>query len=156
MHEIVTGLNLTVIDGFTTIHNYVDTDEMILRKGAVSAKKGKRLLIPLNMRDGSLICTGKGNADWNESAPHGAGRLISRAKAFATLSMEEFKREMSGIYSTSICKQTLDESPMAYKGIDDILDNITPTVSVVKRILPVYNFKASEDDPRTRKKKKRT
>lgn len=156
MHEIVTGLNLTVIDGFTTIHNYVDTDEMILRKGAVSAKKGKRLLIPLNMRDGSLICIGKGNADWNESAPHGAGRLISRAKAFATLSMEEFKREMSGIYSTSICKQTLDESPMAYNGIDDILDNITPTVSVVKRILPVYNFKASEDDPHTRKKKKRT
>lgn len=156
VNEIVTGLNLTVTDGFTTIHNYVDTDEMILRKGAVSAKKGERLLIPLNMRDGSLICVGKGNADWNESAPHGAGRLISRAKAFATLSMEEFKREMNGIYSTSICKETLDESPMAYKGVDDILNNITPTVTVVKRILPIYNFKASEDAIHARKKKKRT
>lgn len=151
--EIVKGLNLTVVDSFTTIHNYIDTDNMILRKGAVSAQKGERLLIPINMRDGSLICTGKGNKDWNCSAPHGAGRLMSRGKAFATLTMEQFEREMQGIYSTSVTPETLDESPMAYKKIEDIVDNITPTVKIVKRITPVYNFKASEDSPKYRKKK---
>ena len=144
VEEIVQGLKLTVTDGFTTIHNYIDTDEMILRKGAVSAKKGERLLIPINMRDGSLICIGKGNKDWNQSAPHGAGRLMSRGKAFATLTMEEFRQQMSGIYSTSVTPQTLDESPMAYKKLEDIVDNITPTVRIEKRIIPVYNFKASE------------
>ena len=143
--EIVQGLNLTVEEQFTTIHNYIDTDNMILRKGAVSAQKGEKLLIPINMRDGSLICIGKGNDDWNQSAPHGAGRLLSRGKAFATLTMEEFESEMSGIFSTSINKNTLDESPMAYKKIEDIVDNITPTVDIVKRITPIYNFKASED-----------
>ncbi len=142
--EILRGLSLTATDCFTTVHNYIDTEEMILRKGAVSAKKGERLLIPINMRDGSLICTGKGNKDWNCSAPHGAGRLMSRGKAFATLTMQEFEREMAGIYSTSVTPETLDESPMAYKKIEDILDNITPTVKVEKRITPVYNFKASE------------
>ena len=115
---------------------------MILRKGAVSAKKGERLLIPINMRDGSLICTGKGNKDWNQSAPHGAGRLLSRGKAFQTLTMEEFKKEMVGIYSTSVTPKTLDESPMAYKKSEDIINNITPTVNIVKCIKPVYNFKA--------------
>lgn len=144
VQEILRGLNLTATDGFTTIHNYIDTDSMILRKGAVSAKEGERLLIPINMRDGSLICTGKGNEDWNFSAPHGAGRLLSRGKAFHELTMEEFEREMSGIYSTSVTPETLDESPMAYKKMQDIVDNITPTVDIVKRITPIYNFKASE------------
>lgn len=145
--EIVRGMGLTVADGFTTIHNYIDTDSMILRKGAVSAREGERLLIPINMRDGSLICEGKGNADWNYSAPHGAGRLMSRNKAFASLTVEEFERQMEGIYITSVCKNTLDESPMAYKRIEDIVGNISPTVRIVKRILPVYNFKATEDIP---------
>lgn len=145
--EIVRGMGLTVADGFTTIHNYIDTDSMILRKGAVSAREGERLLIPINMRDGSLICEGKGNADWNYSAPHGAGRLMSRNKAFASLTVEEFERQMEGIYTTSVCKNTLDESPMAYKRIEDIVGNISPTVRIVKRILPVYNFKATEDIP---------
>ena len=142
--EILKGLKLTATDCFTTIHNYIDTEEMILRKGAVSAKKGERLLIPINMRDGSLICVGKGNKDWNQSAPHGAGRLMSRGKAFATLTMEEFKEQMKGIYSTSVTPQTLDESPMAYKKLEDIVDNISPTVKIEKRITPIYNFKASE------------
>ena len=149
---ILKGLNLTAKDSFTTIHNYIDTDEMILRKGAVSAKKGERLLIPINMRDGSLICTGKGNKDWNCSAPHGAGRLMSRSKAFKTLTMEEFQREMIGIYSTSINRSTLDESPMAYKKLEDIVDNITPTVNIEKRITPIYNFKASENFSRKKSK----
>lgn len=144
--EITDGMGLTAIDGFTTVHNYIDTDNMILRKGAVSAQKGERLLIPINMRDGSLICTGKGNADWNYSAPHGAGRLLSRGKAQSTLSMDEFEREMRGIYSTSVRRSTLDESPMAYKKIEDILGNIDPTVEVVKQIKPVYNFKAAETE----------
>lgn len=151
VEEIVQGLKLTVVDAFTTVHNYIDTEEMILRKGAVSAKKGERLLIPINMRDGSLICIGKGNKDWNESAPHGAGRLMSRGKAFHTLTMEEFQREMAGVYSTSVTPDTLDESPMAYKRLEDIVDNITPTVKIVKRIMPVYNFKASETVKRRRK-----
>lgn len=149
--EIVRGLNLTVVDCFTTIHNYIDTDAMILRKGAVSAKAGERLLIPINMRDGSLICTGKGNDDWNQSAPHGAGRLMSRGKAFATLTLAEFERQMAGIYSTSVNSKTLDESPMAYKKLEDIVDNITPTVKIEKRILPVYNFKACEEPGRRKR-----
>ena len=117
---------------------------MILRKGAVSAQKDEILLIPINMRDGSLICRGKGNEDWNCSAPHGAGRLMSRGKARATLEMEEFEREMQGIYTTSVNQSTIDESPMAYKSLADIVDNIEPTVEILKRIVPVYNFKASE------------
>ena len=152
VEEILNGLSLSAVDAFTTIHNYIDTDAMILRKGAVSAKKGERLLIPINMRDGSLICTGKGNDDWNQSAPHGAGRLLSRGKALQTLTMEEFKKEMAGIYSTSVTPQTLDESPMAYKKLEDIVNNITPTVTIERRILPVYNFKASEEPIRRAKK----
>lgn len=143
--EIVRGLNLTIEEQFTTIHNYIDTDYMILRKGAVSARKGEKLLIPINMRDGSLICIGKGNDDWNQSAPHGAGRLLSRKTALSTLTMEEYEEQMSGIFSTSINNNTLDESPMAYKKLDDIVDNITPTVKIIKRIKPIYNFKASDD-----------
>lgn len=133
-----------LIEQFTTIHNYIDIENMILRKGAVSAKKGEKLLIPINMRDGSLICIGKGNEDWNCSAPHGAGRVMSRMKAKRQLSMEEFKAQMSGIYSTTVSKETLDEAPMAYKTMDDIVNNINPTAHIEKIIKPIFNFKAAE------------
>lgn len=141
---IIEGLGLTESERFTTIHNYIDTDTMILRKGAVSAKKGERLLIPINMRDGSFVCIGKGNEDWNCSAPHGAGRLMSRKAAFANLSVEQYKEEMKGIYSSCVSFDTLDESPMAYKPADEIVKAITPTAEIVERITPLYNFKASE------------
>ncbi|MCL2309730.1 MAG: RtcB family protein [Proteobacteria bacterium] len=141
---ILDDMGLTETDRFTTIHNYIDTETMVLRKGAVSAKAGEHLLIPINMRDGSLICVGKGNAEWNCSAPHGAGRLMSRTKALSTLSMDEFRAEMKDVFSTSVDRKTLDESPMAYKSMDDILPHIQPTVDVLERIRTVYNFKASE------------
>ena len=147
MKIVLEGLGVTEninYDNFTTVHNYIDTDTMILRKGAVSSKTGEKLLIPINMRDGSLVCEGLGNPDWNFSAPHGAGRLMSRSKAFKTLSLKDFKEQMSGIYSTSINKGTLDESPMAYKNMDDILRNIEPTAKIINVIKPVYNFKAAE------------
>lgn len=146
MDEILKAMKLHPEEQFTTIHNYIDTDAMILRKGAVSAEAGERLLIPINMRDGSLVCTGKGNEDWNRSAPHGAGRLMSRAQAKETFTVSEFKRQMAGIYTTSVSGATLDECPMAYKGMDDILKNIEPTVSVEHIIKPVYNFKAGDAD----------
>lgn len=142
--RILNGMNLTPTESFTTIHNYVDTDAMILRKGAVSAKKGEKLLIPLNMRDGSLICIGKGNSEWNDSAPHGAGRLMSRKAAFANLSMEAFVREMQNVYTTCVTQETLDESPMAYKSMYEIIRNIEPTADVAEQIRPVYNFKATD------------
>ena len=141
---IMTGMGFTAVEAFTTIHNYIDTDAMILRKGSVSARAGEKLLIPINMRDGSLICVGKGNQDWNCSAPHGAGRLMSRRAAFNVLSMEEFKREMEGIYTTCVLPDTLDESPMAYKSMDEIIDQIGPTAEIVERIRPAYNFKAAD------------
>ena len=141
---ILTGLGLTPVDVFTTIHNYIDTDAMILRKGAVSARMGEKLLIPINMRDGSLICIGKGNAEWNCSAPHGAGRLMSRRTAFNALSMEEFQKEMEGVYTTCVLPETLDESPMAYKSMDEIVSQIEPTAEIIQRIRPVYNFKAAD------------
>ena len=141
---ILRGMGLTETERFTTIHNYIDTDSMILRKGAVSSKAGEKLLIPINMRDGSLICIGKGNADWNCSAPHGAGRLMSRRQAARELSMEEFKASMEGIFTTCVERKTLDESPMAYKSMEDIVENIGPTAEIVKVIRPVYNFKAAE------------
>ncbi len=145
MAEILLG-KTGIVGGevFHTIHNYIDVENMILRKGSVSAKKDEKLLIPINMRDGSVICIGKGNDDWNQSAPHGAGRLMSRTNAFATLSMEEYKEQMKGIYSTCIAEKTLDESPMAYKNMDEILKNIEPTATVVEIIKPIYNFKAAE------------
>jgi len=143
---ILVGMRLSAVEGFTTIHNYIDTDSMILRKGAVSAKNGEKLLIPINMRDGSLICIGKGNPDWNYSAPHGAGRLMSRKKALKELSMDQYKTEMSGIYSTCVLPETLDESPMAYKPIDEIISQIGPTADIVAHIKPLYNFKASEQN----------
>ena len=146
MDEIIKGMKLHVEEQFTTIHNYIDTEQMILRKGAVSAQKGEQILIPINMRDGSLICIGKGNEDWNYSAPHGAGRLMSRGEAKRSFTVSEFKKQMSEVYTTSVSKATLDECPMAYKGMEDILDNIDPTVEVAKIIHPIYNFKAGDED----------
>ncbi len=146
MDEIVKGMKLHVEEQFTTIHNYIDTDAMILRKGAVSAKAGEQILVPINMRDGSLLCVGKGNEDWNCSAPHGAGRLMSRGEAKQTFTVSEFKKQMDGIYTTSVGRATLDECPMAYKGMEDILENIGPTVEVTRIIRPVYNFKAGDTD----------
>lgn len=145
MDEIIKGMDLHVAEQFTTIHNYIDTATMILRKGAVSAQAGEKLLIPINMRDGSLICTGKGNEDWNYSAPHGAGRLMSRSEAKQSFTVSEFKKQMENIYTTSVSRSTLDECPMAYKNMQDILDNIDPTVTVERIIRPVYNFKAGEE-----------
>lgn len=145
MDEIVKGMNLQVEEQFTTIHNYIDTENMILRKGAVSARKNEKLLIPMNMRDGSLICIGKGNEDWNQSAPHGAGRLMSRSQAKEAFTVDEFEDEMKEVYSTSISRSTLDECPMAYKNMEDIVNNIGDTVDIVKVIKPIYNFKAGED-----------
>lgn len=144
MDVILTGMELTAVEQFTTIHNYIDTDNMILRKGAVAAYAGQKLLIPINMRDGSLICIGRGNPDWNCSAPHGAGRLMSRKDAFNRLNLEEYRKEMEGIYTTCVDHTTLDEAPMAYKGMDEIISHIGPTVDIVERITPVYNFKAAE------------
>ncbi|MDR2693177.1 MAG: RtcB family protein [Chitinispirillales bacterium] len=141
---IMTRLGLTKRNEFTTVHNYIDTDEMILRKGAVSAKRGEKLLIPINMRDGSLICAGRGNDDWNQSAPHGAGRLMSRSAAYKNLSLEDYKSEMAGIFTTCVSKCTLDEAPMAYKTMDTIVKNIDETAEIILRIKPVYNFKASD------------
>lgn len=150
--SIIKAMDLHIADSFTTIHNYIDTDAMILRKGSVSAQKGERLIIPINMKEGSLICIGKGNPDWNFSAPHGAGRLYSRIQAKQTFNVEEFKNAMQGIYTTSINQDTLDECPMAYKNMDDIVKNITPTAEIIKIIKPIYNFKASEIiDPKKRK-----
>lgn len=129
---------------FETIHNYIDVDNMILRKGAVRAELGEKLLIPINMRDGSLICIGKGNPDWNCSAPHGAGRLMSRSKAKESINLDDFKKTMedAGIYSTSVSTDTIDESPFAYKPMEEIIKNIENTVEIVDIIKPIYNFKA--------------
>ena len=142
--EILRGMKLHAEERFTTIHNYIDTDSMILRKGAVSSQKGEQLLIPVNMRDGSLICVGKGNEDWNCSAPHGAGRLMSRSEAKQSFTVSEFKKQMENVYTTSVNRETLDECPMAYKGMENILDNIGPTADVVRIIRPIYNFKAGD------------
>ena len=145
MEIILEGMGLTVADRFTTIHNYIDTEAMILRKGAVSAKAGERLLIPMNMRDGSLLCTGLGNEEWNCSAPHGAGRLMSRREAFDSFTLGEFEKSMEGIYSTSVTRDTLDESPMVYKPMADIIQATKETVTIERIIKPIYNFKASEN-----------
>lgn len=147
--EIIEGYakiktKIDVVDMFTTTHNYIDTENMILRKGAVSAQKGEKLIIPINMRDGSLICIGKGNPEWNYSAPHGAGRLFSRGATKKRFSLDDYKKSMDGIYTTSVSEETLDECPMAYKKMSDIVDNIRETVNIIKTIKPVYNFKAGE------------
>ena len=133
------------LDRFETIHNYIDIKNMILRKGSISAQAGEKVIIPMNMRDGSLICIGKGNADWNYSAPHGAGRLMSRNKAKSAISLTDFEKSMEGIYSTTVSRSTIDESPMAYKNMDEIVRCIEPTVDVVDVIKPLYNFKAGEE-----------
>ena len=133
-------------DLFETVHNYIDTRNMILRKGAVSATKGESLLIPINMRDGSLLCVGKGNDDWNQSAPHGAGRIMSRTEAFKSISVSDYRDAMAGIYSTCVGRETLDESPFVYKPIDEIIRNIEPTVEIVSRLRPIYNFKAGSEN----------
>ena len=141
---ICQAMDILPVNVFQTIHNYIDLDgpNVILRKGAVSAKKGERLIIPMNMRDGSLICVGKGNADWLCSAPHGAGRLMSRHDAHQAITLEQFQASMEGIYTSSVCVETIDESPMAYKPMQEIIECIQPTVEIDKIIRPIYNFKA--------------
>ena len=144
MAEIIlerTGMCAT--ESFHTIHNYIDTEEMILRKGAIAAHKNEKVLIPINMRDGAIIAMGKGNPEWNDSAPHGAGRVLSRTEAKQELNMEEYQEAMKGIYTTSVNERTLDEAPMAYKSLEDILDVVEESVEVLDIIKPVYNFKAS-------------
>ncbi len=132
------------IDGFHTIHNYIDTSEMILRKGAIAAHKGEKILIPINMRDGSVLAIGKGNPEWNYSAPHGAGRIMSRMTARKNINIDEYRQAMEGIYTTSVNLETLDEAPMAYKSLEDIIDVIKDSVEIVDIMKPIYNFKASE------------
>ena len=132
-------------EAFHTIHNYIDVDEMILRKGAIAAHKGEKVLIPINMRDGSILAIGKGNAEWNYSAPHGAGRIMSRVQAIKELSLKEYQSEMAGVYTTSVNEDTIDEAPMAYKSLHDILDVIGDTVEVIDVMKPIYNFKATDE-----------
>ena len=144
MAEIILGrLSLTALDAFHTIHNYIDTVEMILRKGAIAAHDGERVLIPINMRDGSVLAVGRGNPEWNYSAPHGAGRILSRTEAKETLDLEEYRREMAGVYTTSVNEKTLDEAPMAYKSLSDIIDVISESVDIIEVLKPIYNYKAN-------------
>ena len=144
MAEIILGrLSLTALDAFHTIHNYIDTGEMILRKGAIAAHDGERVLIPINMRDGSVLAVGRGNPEWNYSAPHGAGRILSRTEAKETLDLEEYRREMVGVYTTSVNEKTLDEAPMAYKSLSDIIDVISESVDIIEVLKPIYNYKAN-------------
>lgn len=140
---ILQRLGIEAVDAFHTIHNYIDTDEMILRKGAIAAHEGEKVLIPINMRDGSVLAIGKGNPDWNYSAPHGAGRIMSRNAAKENLDLDEYRREMEGIYTTSVNEATLDEAPMAYKSLSDIIDVISESVDVIEVLKPIYNFKAN-------------
>jgi RNA-splicing ligase RtcB len=144
VREIIKEMRFKADDQFTTVHNYIDLDSMILRKGAISAKDGERVLIPMNMRDGSLICVGHGNPDWNCSAPHGAGRLMSRSAAKQSITLTQFEKSMEGIYSSTVNKSTIDEAPFAYKPMDEIVANIGGTAEIVKTIRPLYNFKAAE------------
>ena len=141
---ILDRCGLEPVDAFHTIHNYIDTEEMILRKGAIAAHKGEKVLIPINMRDGSILAVGKGNPEWNYSAPHGAGRVMSRATAKNELPLEEYKKEMEGIYTTSVNEDTLDEAPMAYKSLNDIIDVIGESVEIIEVLKPIFNYKASE------------
>ena len=143
IEKILVGMRWSAVETIETIHNYIDLENMILRKGAVSARKDEMLLIPINMRDGTLLCRGKGNPDWNFSAPHGAGRLMSRNQAYKELSMDDFVNSMKDIYTTSLNKKTLDEAPMAYKPIEALLQFVGDTLEVMDTMKPVYNFKAS-------------
>jgi len=142
--ELQKRVKFKISDQFETIHNYIDLDSMILRKGAISSQKDERMLIPMNMRDGSLLCLGKGNSDWNYSAPHGAGRLMSRTVAKQKITLTEYEKSMKGIYSTTVNRSTLDEAPLAYKPMDEIVANISDTAEIVTTIKPLYNFKATE------------
>ena len=143
--ELEKRVKFKIIEQFSTIHNYIDLDAMILRKGAISAQKGERVLIPMNMRDGSLICIGKGNEDWNFSAPHGAGRIMSRTAAKESITLTQFEKSMKGIYSTTVTKSTIDEAPFAYKPMEEIIANIGDTADIIKTLKPLYNFKAAGD-----------
>ncbi|TDW04598.1 RNA-splicing ligase RtcB [Bacillus badius] len=140
--EIVTRMEWAIVDHFTTIHNYIDMENMILRKGAISAQQDERVIVPINMREGSIIAMGKGNPDWNFSGPHGAGRIMSRSKAKQTLSLHDFEDSMNGIWTTSVGESTLDESPMVYKSIDEIINNVKESLTIERVIKPLYNFKA--------------
>ena len=140
---ILDSYGVKAVEAFHTVHNYIDTEEMILRKGAIAAHEGEKVLIPINMRDGSILAYGKGNPEWNFSAPHGAGRIMSRSKAKATVLLEDFQKAMEGIYTTSVSEETIDESPMAYKSLGDIIDVVRESVDVIEVIKPVYNFKAA-------------
>ena len=143
---IIERTKMTRTEAFHTIHNYIDVNEMILRKGAIAAHAGEKVLIPINMRDGSVLAVGKGNVEWNNSAPHGAGRIMSRTKAKQSIDLEEYKASMQGIYSTSVNADTLDEAPMAYKSLADIIDVIRDSVEIIDIMKPVYNFKASDSE----------
>ena len=145
-------LGIKPVDAFHTVHNYIDIEEKILRKGAIAAHRGERLLIPLNMRDGSIFAVGRGDPDWNYSAPHGAGRLMSRSAARQKFTLAEFQREMQGVYTTAVNESTIDEAPMAYKSMNDIIDVIRGSVDVVDIWKPVYNFKASNMKPMGKEK----
>lgn len=140
----ILGIDPGYYDHFTTIHNYIGYDDKIIRKGAISARKGMRVLIPLNMRDGCILGVGKGNPDWNYSAPHGAGRIMSRGEARKRVTLDEFKNTMDGIYTTCVNESTLDESPQAYKPAEEIIEAISETVEIKQILKPIYNFKASE------------
>jgi len=144
VRELEKRMKFKIVEQFTTIHNYIDIDSMILRKGAISALKGERVLIPMNMRDGSLICIGKGNEDWNYSAPHGAGRLMSRTAAKERITLTQYEKAMKGVYSSTVNRGTIDEAPFAYKPMDEIIANIGDTADILKTIKPLYNFKAAE------------
>ncbi|HHX67125.1 MAG TPA: RtcB family protein [Gallicola sp.] len=137
------GLYLFIEEHFETIHNYISFEDNIVRKGAISARKGEKVLIPINMRDGCIIAKGKGNDDWNQSAPHGAGRIMSRMEAQRKLNLEDFKKTMKDVHTTSVSEKTIDEAPMAYKPMQEIIDNIGDTVEILKIIKPIYNFKAN-------------
>lgn len=143
---IIERTKMTRTEVFHSIHNYIDVNEMILRKGAIAAHSGEKVLIPINMRDGSVLAVGKGNVEWNNSAPHGAGRIMSRTKAKQSIDLEEYKASMQGIYSTSVNADTLDEAPMAYKSLADIIDVIRDSVEIIDIMKPVYNFKASDSE----------
>jgi RNA-splicing ligase RtcB len=142
--ELEKRLKFKVIDQFTTVHNYIDLETMILRKGAISAQVGEQVLIPMNMRDGSLVCIGKGNADWNCSAPHGAGRIMSRSAAKGQITLTQYEQAMQGVYSSTVNRSTIDEAPFAYKPMEEIVANIGDTADIIKIIKPIYNFKAAE------------
>lgn len=150
---ILERTRMTALEVFHTIHNYIDIREMILRKGAIAAHAGEKVLIPINMRDGSVIALGKGNPEWNYSAPHGAGRVMSRSKAKEVINLEEYKESMKGIYTTSVNESTLDEAPMAYKSLENIVNVISDSVEIIDIMKPVYNFKASDDDVPWKKRK---